>query len=57
MIKATGRLAIMGNIDVLEPDGEIVNYPMALLAAFDTTEEIRKAIHDMELLLIHNCDK
>ena len=51
---AVGRMAIMGNIDIKEPDGEIVNYPRALLITFDSRESIVKAIQDMELKLI-NC--
>lgn len=57
MSKATGRLAIMGNINVIEPDGEEVNYPRALLISFDDKESIRKAITDMELTLINYHDE
>jgi hypothetical protein len=49
--KPEGRLAIMGNIDVIEPDGEKVNYPKALLIAFDTSDELREAVRRMELSL------
>lgn len=54
--KAVGRLAIMGNIDVSEPDGEIANYPRALLISFDDADSIRAAIDDMKLTLINYHD-
>lgn len=57
MSRATGRLAVMGNIDIVEPDGGNVNYPRALLILFDSADEIRKAINDMELKLINYHDE
>ena len=57
MSKATGRLAVMGNIEIVEPDGEHAHYPMALLISFDSQESIRQAINDMELELIHYHDE
>jgi hypothetical protein len=54
--RAVGRLAIMGNIDIVKADGDQVNYPMALLISFDSEEEIRQAIKDMSIDLIHHHD-
>ncbi len=34
----------MGGIDVINLDGDIDNYPMALLIEFDNAEDIRQAI-------------
>lgn len=42
-----GKLRIIGNIDVTEPDGsDSHHYPMAMLITFDDAEQIRKAITD-----------
>lgn len=54
---AIGRLAIMGNINVVDPDGQEVNYPKALLISFDSSEELWAAIIDMELTLTNYHDE
>jgi hypothetical protein len=40
------KLAVMGEIEVKELDGESHTYPMALLITFDDKEQIRQAIKD-----------
>ena len=42
----TAKLAIMGEIETVEPEGKTQKYPMALLIKFDSVESIRKAIKD-----------
>ena len=44
----TAKLAIMGEIDVKEPDGSTQHFPMALLITFDNPEQIRRAIKEGE---------
>ena len=44
----TGKLKIMGQIETVEPDGENQKYPMALLIEFDSADDIRAALKDME---------
>lgn len=44
----TGKLAIMGNIVVEELDATKQTYPMALLITFESAEDIRQALKDME---------
>ena len=41
-----GQLAIMGEIEVKELDGQGYIYPMALLVTFEDKEAIRQAIKD-----------
>jgi hypothetical protein len=43
---AQGKLKIMGQIEVNEPDDMVATYRMALLIEFDSAEGIRKAIAD-----------
>lgn len=44
----TGKLTIMGQIEVKEPDDKTVTHPMALLINFNSVEDIRQAIADGE---------
>lgn len=44
----TGKLAIMGRIEVKESEDTVQTYPMALLVTFDSVEAIRQAIKDGE---------
>ena len=44
----TAKLKIMGQISTIEPDGEVTDFPMALLLEFDTPEDIRQALSDMK---------
>jgi hypothetical protein len=44
----TGKLKIMGQIETVEPDGENQKHGIALLIEFDSVEDIRAALKDME---------
>jgi hypothetical protein len=45
--QAKGKLRIVGNIDVKEPDGsDGGHFPLAILVTFDSVEEVRKALLD-----------
>jgi len=50
--KPKGRLAVMGNITIDEA-GQMTEYPKALLIVFDSAEDIRRAIQDMDFDMVH----
>ena len=52
MTDATARMAILGEIDVLEPDGEVQKFKRAMLITFDTVEEFQQANSDGRVNLI-----
>ena len=55
MGKPTGRLAVMGNITCLE-GGEEATYNKALLIVFDSPEDVRQAVSDMDFDMVHYHD-
>lgn len=44
----TGKLEVMGRIEIVEDEVDTYIYPMALLITFDNKEDIRAAIKDGE---------